>query len=150
MKITKENAVSVKNMYFCVTVFLVQFILALVVFCGMAIIKLIFFRNVPEEELYFVITPIQLIVNILIWYIAGKIGIYNIFSSQKIAKKNLLPLRKAVIKDWTIFIAMMILFSLSNVVNIVIVGIALFVNLPLLKKNFDKQVALHYGNINFE
>lgn len=150
MKITKENAVSVKNMYFCVTVFLVQFVLALIVFSIMAIVKMTIFKNVPEEELYFVMTPIQIGVNILIWYIAGKVGIYNIFSSQKIAKKNLLPLRKAVIKDWSIFIAMMVLFSLSNIVNLIVVLIALFINLPLLKKNFDKQVALHYGNITFE
>jgi len=149
MKTTKENAVSVKNTYFCVTVFLVQLVLALIVFLLMEIIKLIFFRQVSIEQLYFVMTPIQLLLNIGIWYIAGQIGLYNVFNSGKIAKKNLLPLRKAVIKDWCMFIGMMALLSLSNVVNILVVLISLFINLPLLKRNFDKQVAIHYGKVNF-
>lgn len=150
MKITKENAVSVKNMYFCVTVFLVQLVLAFVVFLTMAILKKTFFSNISTEQLFFVVTPIELVLNILIWYIAGKIGLYNIFNSKKIAKKNLLPLRKAVIKDWCFFIATMIIISLSNIVNILIVGISLVINLPLLKRNFDRQAVLHYGKIKFE
>lgn len=150
MKITKENAVSVKNTYFCVTVFLVQLVLAFVIFGTMAFIQHIFFSDISTEKLYFIMMPIQLIINIVIWYIAGKIGIYNIFSSKKIAKKNLLPLRKAVIKDWGMFIGMMVILSLSNVVNILIVVIALSINLPLLKRNFDKQAVLHYGKVKFE
>lgn len=150
MKITKENAVSVKNTYFCVTVFLVQLVLALVIFGSMAIIKIIFFHNVSAEKMFFVMTPIQLILNVLIWYIAGKVGVYNIFNSKRIAKKNLLPLRKAVIKDWCMFIGMMVLFSLSNIVNIIIAVASLFINLPLLKRNFDRQAALHYGKVKFE
>lgn len=150
MKITKENAVSVKNTYFCVTVFLVQLVLALVVFGSIAVIKIFFFNDISVEKWYFVMTPIQLGLNFLIWYIAGKIGIYNIFNSKRIAKKNLLPLRKAVIKDWCIFIGMMVVLSLSNIVNILIVVVSLFINLPLLKRNFDKQATLHYGKVNFE
>ncbi len=150
MKITKENAVSVKNMYFCVTVFLVQLVLAFIVFLTMAILKKTFFSNISTEQLFFVVTPIELVLNIMIWYIAGKIGLYNIFNSKKIAKKNLLPLRKAVIKDWCFFIATMIIISLSNIVNILIVGISLIINLPLLKRNFDKQAVLHYGKVKFE
>lgn len=150
MKTKTENIVSERNIYFCVTVFLVQLVLALVIFSGITIIKHTLLHNISAEAIYFVITPVELTLNILIWYIAGKIGIYNIFNNQKIAKKNLLPLRKAVIKDWCFFIIMMIIYSLSNILNIIIVGIALLINLPLLKKNFDKQVHLHYGKITFE
>lgn len=149
MEITKENAVSVKNMYFCVTVFFVQLVLMLVVFVGMAMVKKVFFADFSKEKLYFVITPIELGLNILIWYIAGKIGIYNIFNSKKIAKKNLVSLRKAVIKDWCFFIGMMTIISLSNILNIIIAGTAVMINLPLLKRNFDKQAIIHYGNVNF-
>lgn len=149
MEITKENAVSVKNMYFCVTVFFVQLVLMLVVFVGMTMVKKFLFADFPTEKLYFVITPIELGLNILIWYIAGKIGIYNLFNSKKIAKKNLVPLRKAVIKDWCFFIGMMILVSLSNILNIIIAGTAVMINLPLLKRNFDKQAIIHYGKVNF-
>lgn len=150
MEITKENAVSVKNTYFCVTVFLVQLVLTIITFGAMEIIKHVFLNNISIEQLYFVMTPLQLGCNILIWYIAGKIGVYNIFNSKRIAKKNLLPLRKAVIKDWCIFIGMMGLLSLSNTINIIIVITSLFINLPLLKRNFDKQATIHYGKINFE
>lgn len=149
MKKPKENAVSIKNAYFCVTVFLVQFVLMIITFITIEIIKHTILQNVSTERLYFVMTPIELGLNIIIWYIAGKIGLYNIFNSKKIAKKNLLPLKKAVVKDWCYLTGIVVLLSLSNIVNIFIALIALCVNLPLLKRNFDKQAILHYGKINF-
>lgn len=149
MKNKKENIVSERNMYFCVTVFLVQLVLAVITFLIVGGLKHLLIHNVSTEAFYFVMTPIELGLNILIWYVAGRIGVYNVFS-KKIAKKNLLPLRKAVIKDWCFFIGMMILLSLSNTLNILIVGISLLVNLPLLKRNFDKQASLLYRNIKFE
>jgi len=150
MEKKKENIVSERNMYFCVTVFLVQLVLAVLTFIVVGGLKHLLIRNISTEAFYFVMTPIELGLNILIWYIAGRIGVYNIFNNQKIAKKNLLPLRKAVIKDWCFFIGMMVLLSLSNTLNILIVGISLLVNLPLLKKNFDRQASLLYSNITFE
>lgn len=150
MENKKENIVSERNMYFCVTVFLVQLILAIITFIIVGGVKHLLINNISTEALYFVMTPIELGLNIFIWYVAGRIGIYNIFSKQKIAKKNLLPLRKAVIKDWCFFVGMMILLSLSNTLNIMIAGVSLLVNLPLLKKNFDKQASLLYSNIRFE
>lgn len=150
MKSKKENIVSEKNMYFCVTVFLVQLVLAVITFVMIGFLKHFLIHNISTEAFYFVMTPIELALNFLIWYIAGRVGVYNIFNSQKIAKKNLLPLRKAVIKDWCFFIGMMILLSLSNTLNIMIVGISLIINLPLLKRNFDRQAALLYHNISFE
>lgn len=150
MKITKENAVLVKNTYFCVTVFLVGLVLALVIFSIIAILKNTIFKNVDFNQFYLVMAPIQLGLNILIWYIAAKIGLYNIFNSKKIAKKNLLPLRKAVIRDGGFFMTLMFFVSLSNIVNIMIILLSSLINLSLLKRGFDKQATLHYGNIKFE
>lgn len=87
MENKKENIVSERNMYFCVTVFLVQLVLAVLTFIIIGGLKRLLIHNVSTEAFYFVMTPIELGLNFLIWYVAGRIGVYNIFNNQKIAKK---------------------------------------------------------------
>lgn len=143
MKITKENSVTVKNIYFVVTVFLVECIL-LMITSGIFIACKAIFNEVLTEGIYLLIV---LTSTTITWYIAFNIGIYNIFQAKKIAKKNLKLLKKCLKKDWVVFTLLSILLLCSHDIYCMIGVVALFINYPLLFKIFDRTCKNHYKTI---
>ena len=59
MEKKKENIVSERNMYFCVTVFLVQLVLAVLTFVIVGGLKHLLIHKISTEKFYFVMTPIE-------------------------------------------------------------------------------------------
>lgn len=143
MKITNENAVTVKNIYFFVTVFCVEFFLMFLL-GGIFLVFMYFFRDVISEGVFFLV---GLIIFTFTWYIAFKLGVYNIFHSKKIAKKNIKKLKECLKKD-LILLSFISVLVLSNSDILIMLGLSsLFINYPLLTRMFDKTARNYYKTI---